>query len=174
MAKLGFQIRSSWCQGSPPEGGARAQGWFYPAGGARALASASTFPQPAVHLPEDPWHLRGLGEEEEEAAVGVGETQDQLASLERQVRCWAAWMGGSERGTVPSAASGYRPNQRVPAQRRAGPCLSQDGVLLQGLRLDLPPHEEPAVLCLLVSPAPPLPTSLGRGAFTGTTLPLLG
>ena len=69
MAKLGFQIRSLWCQGSPPEGGARTQGWFYPAGGARALASASTSPQPAVHLPEDPRHLRGLGEEEEEAAV---------------------------------------------------------------------------------------------------------
>lgn len=25
-----------------------------------------------------------------------------------------------------------------------------------------------------MSPAPPLPTSSGRGAFTGTTLPLLG
>lgn len=57
-------------------------------------------------------------------------------------------MEGSERGTVPLAASGYRPNQRGPAQRWAGPCLSQDGVLLQGLRLDLPPSMRNLQFCV--------------------------
>ena len=51
-----------------------------------ALTSWPTPPQPAVGVPEAPGRGRHARQEEEKAAPGAGETQDQLASAEGQVR----------------------------------------------------------------------------------------
>lgn len=100
-SELGLPLRGPPCQTAPPRG---------PFSLGRALTH-SPLPKPAVHLPEVPQHLLRRRQEEEEA-LGAGKAQDQLASLERQVRPVGGVAGGW--GGAPGEEGGPWASVRVP------------------------------------------------------------